>query len=389
MSGFLDPKPLTRAGLDAATAAELASPGSATNTALSGAFGRQIPPLHGVRYKAYGHSFGVYDAGTSMNLWPNALYHARIRDVIRADSSMYLNACVGNDQMKDTAQRALGDATRFWNAGDFGLITLMGAQNDFGRNRSAMGIQSYIDSLRAFLSTVRAKTRIESAAATKANASDFVVMANSGCSNGQFEYTSTIGGTFTFTGNTFTDATLMLVGFSDGGGSNFEVRVDGVLKASGNLSFRHTATGNNFAQFGPVPVQLTGLTNTAHTVEVKSVAGSGTTLSVDCLLPWTATPPQVVLIKDVKDTTAGYARYSSPPTDADVVTWNGYMTNVANEFPADGSITIADAYSIYDPATMTGADGQHPNDRGHATIAESVLTALAPLPYRKGMTVSA
>ena len=36
--GFLDPKPVTTAGLDAATAAKINAPGSATSTALSATF---------------------------------------------------------------------------------------------------------------------------------------------------------------------------------------------------------------------------------------------------------------------------------------------------------------------------------------------------------------
>lgn len=99
--------------------------------------------------------------------------------------------------------------------------------------------------------------------------------------------------------------------------------------------------------------------------------------------------PTVVLVLDTTSTAVGYARYSStnPPNDADVIRFNGYLRDVAAEYPADGSVLVADALAGWDPATMTCQDGQHPNDRGSAHIARAILATLVKAGYREGQNI--
>lgn len=98
-------------------------------------------------------------------------------------------------------------------------------------------------------------------------------------------------------------------------------------------------------------------------------------------------PPTVVLILDTYSTQAGYNRYPSPLTDAIVDSYNDAVKSLAAEYPADGSVVLANANDGWDRNLMTAADGQHPNDRGSAHIAQAVLTALSNQPFREGQNL--
>lgn len=212
-----------------------------------------LPQFHGVRYVAYGHSFGqVVDVP---NVWPGSLYPARLRDLLHADPDLYANRCVSGSIMWQIAAHL--DET--WAAGDHGLVSVMGGQNDIGMGHSdPAGPPAYADALRYFLTKLQAGT----------------------------------------------------------------VR------------------------------------------------------------------PTVVVIKATTSTPAGYALYSPPPTNADVATYNALTDQVVAEFPRDGSIVVADPLADgWRPETMTCRDGLHPNDRGQAHIAASVLKALDRAPYRVGLNL--
>lgn len=96
-------------------------------------------------------------------------------------------------------------------------------------------------------------------------------------------------------------------------------------------------------------------------------------------------PATVVIVLDTKCTTAGYARYATPPTDADVDRFNQYLRDVVAEYPTDGTVVIADPATGWNTATMVGPDGQHPNDRGQAYIAQAIEAALAGTAFREGL----
>ena len=95
-------------------------------------------------------------------------------------------------------------------------------------------------------------------------------------------------------------------------------------------------------------------------------------------------PPTVVIVLDTPSTAVGYARYPNPPTDDDVARYNRALREVASTYPQDGSVLVADASAGWDTTTMTSPDGQHPNDRGQAHIADAIETALAGVVPREG-----
>lgn len=108
---------------------------------------------------------------------------------------------------------------------------------------------------------------------------------------------------------------------------------------------------------------------------------------LNTMLGATGYPPTVLVFKDTTCTTAGYARYSTPPTDTTVATYNGYLASVVAEFPT-GWIVVADPISDgWNPSTMTGPDGQHPNERGMAFLAASAVKALSGASYRQGLNI--
>lgn len=221
-------------------------PGGPSEVQLRAASVAPLPQFHGVRLTAYGHSFGQVQSGPSS--WAGALYPARLRDLLRADSSIYVN----RTQSGDTMTQIAASAASTWVDGNGGVVTLMGNQNSMGQQQSQTDFKAAV---RSFLTT---------------------------------------------------------------------------------------------------------------------------------MLGATGTPPTVVVIKDTTSTSTGYARYSPAPTDASVAQYNTWLTQVVAEF-APGWIVVADPMADgWDPATMTCPDGQHPNDRGQAHIAASVIKALLTVGYRQG-----
>lgn len=98
-------------------------------------------------------------------------------------------------------------------------------------------------------------------------------------------------------------------------------------------------------------------------------------------------PPTIVVVLDTPSTSKGYAWYPSPPTDADVVRYNQSLRSVVSEYPKDGSVVIADAFTGWDKATMIGPDGQDPNDVGQAHITDAITSALSVVRPREGQNV--
>lgn len=130
-------------------ASNLADPAAVEGAALAGAFAPILPALHGVRYTAYGHSFGQVQA--SIGAWAGSVYPARLRDLIHADPALYANRTVNGASTTDIATTAAST----WVDGDGGLVTWMGGQNSIGSGQSESDFKAQ---LRAFLGTMRGAT---------------------------------------------------------------------------------------------------------------------------------------------------------------------------------------------------------------------------------------
>lgn len=108
---------------------------------LSGAF----PAFHGVRYVAYGHSFGQVQ--TPVNAWGGSLYPARLRDLLHADPSLYVN----RTQSGTTMTQIAANLSATWTPGTYGLVSLLGNQNSAGNGESQTTFKAAV---RSFLTTL-------------------------------------------------------------------------------------------------------------------------------------------------------------------------------------------------------------------------------------------
>jgi lysophospholipase L1-like esterase len=86
------------------------------------------PALQGVRYVAYGHSFGQVQPGTGST--PATLYPSLVRDDLQTDPSSWANRTVSGASTADILARTRST----WQQGDYGLVTFLGNQNDVGRH---------------------------------------------------------------------------------------------------------------------------------------------------------------------------------------------------------------------------------------------------------------
>lgn len=105
-----------------------------------------------------------------------------------------------------------------------------------------------------------------------------------------------------------------------------------------------------------------------------------------------ATPPPVLVTNIAQLPAAGYATYGTPPTDAQVVTWNTVITDVIAEF--DSMVQLVDVDKTMDKTNtpeVFGTDGLHPNELGAAKIADACIAAirrLRPVVTKYGATAS-
>lgn len=112
--------------------------------ALRAGFG-SLPQFHGVRYVAYGHSFGQVQ--NPRNAWDGSLYPARVRDLLHADPALYANRTQSGTTMTQVAQHL----TDTWVGGEFGLVSLLGNQNSAGQGQSEADFKAAV---RSFLTTL-------------------------------------------------------------------------------------------------------------------------------------------------------------------------------------------------------------------------------------------
>jgi len=98
--------------------------------------------FHGVRYYAYGHSFGQVQ--TPANCYAGSVYPARLRDLLHADSTLYANRTISGASM-DTI---VTDLTGSWTKGTPGLVSLLGNQNSAGNGWTEADFKTQV---RAFL----------------------------------------------------------------------------------------------------------------------------------------------------------------------------------------------------------------------------------------------
>lgn len=189
-------------------------------------------------------------------------------------------------------------------------------------------------------------------------------------SGGSARKSSTNGDSFTVTavGDV---VTIFGVGYAVGTTLGVEYRVDGALVRS--REYGSLVNARTPAVFPIYSEQITGMGDRSHAVNVKKVSGTGNLFADSAVAP-AANPPRVVIVPALRLPATSYGMYApfNNGSDATLALYNQLVAGVARRF---ANVRIAKVQA-WDPAAMVSADGVHPNDLGHQTIADAVVAAV-------------
>lgn len=164
--------------------------------------------------------------------------------------------------------------------------------------------------------------------------------------------------------------------------ATFSVSIDGV--AAGTYQCMPgggaTITTINGATFGPALIRIPGLSEGEHTV-VITVLTASTANPVYVLWAagnqgnYTKDGPNVWVSNVPRFTAGGYSVNGG--SDATVTAFNKIIRRIVQNLSTDGlNLALADSAARLNTATDLDTDGVHPDDSGHAVIAEAFLEAI-------------
>lgn len=369
---------------------DIPTAGTATGDALRAAFRLALPQFEGIPLYSYGNSFGNLITPI-INISPAGAYARRVESRLRpASHAYYWN---NGYQMQDVAGVAIGDGGVLA-PGSKGLVILEGNINDSGWNVSdTVQRAGYQESLNSFLRVARAGERIEDSDGrwTYPVGSWTHLTAAAPFSGGTLSYSTDAGAraSCAFTA-TETRVQILTYAKTDGSGATVVAALDGATVATRNLQTigkpSFSKPGNNWI---PVAIDLGVVPAGSHTATLTWSAG--TSILLDCLLIESATPPTVLISKPIRPTAAAYLSfYGTGRTEANRAAYDTIIDTVVATYPSDGSVLVADPNAAgWDESTMEGPDGLHPNDRGMAHIAATVVNKLATVGFRAGQNILA
>jgi hypothetical protein len=252
-------------------------------------------------------------------------------------------------------------------------LTGLNDMRNYGTN--AIGQQQYQDTLYAlasYLTVAQSSKVLASASTTVGSWTTSAVYTNMGLS------TSTGGDTLTAT---VTGTVLYIVSVESASGGSFTITVDGASKGTFSTK-RWALNGGNGTTTGLYRVRIGGLSNTAHVVVVTAV-GDGP-IDVQWLggLPGVSNTawPKLWLGNCLHMSTAGYGSGGAGwinGSDTAVGQFNAVIAQVSTDLALDGlNIYPVDASAVFNPLTDVFTDNVHPNDFGHAKIAEAFVKVM-------------
>lgn len=161
--------------------------------------------------------------------------------------------------------------------------------------------------------------------------------------------------------------------------ATMSVTVDGVSQGTFSCTGL-TDSASTARDYGPFLIRLTGFTDGPHTVVITYASGTG-----NIYFDWaagadgaaTVDGPNVFIGNTLRMNATGYTL--SPPhdqgSDAAVSQYNDLIQTVVDDLSSDGlQVALVDASAYYNPNTGDiSVDNVHPNDTGHAHIAEAFL----------------
>jgi len=326
----------------------------------------------GVRGTIYGDSWSAADTYTTPGArWWNLLQR-------RLDLGKITNNAV-NGTGSIQHLRALMVGAVAWTLDQNRLVFLNeGTIEQTGGADPVAGVrvaQTFQDTVRNSLRRLGAGTVIESSTWTETGAWSPSGTADA-YSAGSGRATTTAGAkaSFQFTG---TEVWIQLgaVDASVLRGRLIDIVVDTVTVVSG-LDPTRLATAAAWSAFAhgginTFVVEISGLTNALHTVEIvagaNSPIGAGTgVVLTDCAMVPSATPPLAVVLKAPR-----------LPVFATQPEWDAWSAALDAAAAGIGYAVVVNLNDGFDSATMLGADGAHLNDIGTQHAYRKVLEALA------------
>jgi hypothetical protein len=259
----------------------------------------------------------------------------------------------------------------------------------FEANTAATDYQAgFKHSLRAFIAAAIATSRIE--AQTAAQSGTWATLSDTSLSGGSLLDIQTQNAYLEWTGVSAPAGyiyVLTIVNDTTAASQTgtFAVSVDGVdqgiaFTGKGGMK-NYTAGGGGSVTFSPAVVKVTVPSTSTHTIRVTKTDASPTFVWVDALLPASATPPAVFVIKDPGTDSTATATVGGTLANAFTTyapTYNAIIDSVVAEFP--GIAYAVDLAPGWVPSAMQGATDTvnrfHPNDAGMAYIASTVQAAV-------------
>ena len=360
-------------------------------------------------WKVYGHSYFQYNFGTRTQAGRS---DATFRASLDIEHTNFANHSANGSRLSVDGQPNAGWARVMQNSNaglsNFPYVSMGGAYlfcwgiNDLGFNTDTQQFRdNWASSLRAVLSRCRMSTRREDdygGTSATGNATYGAGFTNLGFTNDFSSGPSAAPGWATMRqAATTTSATFTITLPSDYTGSPVCICiianpgvVGGTVTWSGTAGVTGTTSNSNLvpAAFLSRAITVKRITNLTSANASQTIIGTVTALDAsgnvffDSWWIESETPQPVILCNISKLTTAGYAIYTTPPTDAQVDTWNAVTAGVVAEF--DSMVQVVDidaaigkaAGLTTDPKTPTYSfDGLHPSENGAGRIADACLAA--------------
>jgi hypothetical protein len=361
---------------DVPTNDELAAMYGPDAQALSGKVMPLLAAFEGVPATAYGHSYVANQNQTATTGWTG-----RVANRLR--TAPLTNYGVQGYTMAQIAQRILTT----WTPGARGLVMLMGVMNDLQKyNTDSAGPATLREGLRAALAV------LTSGAIYGANASCLVYNGawtagpTANVYGGVTKRTTTIGDHVDFSFNG--DSAYLLTQFvGDGSGGTVTITRSGDGSQAAQAVTNGYTTQLTTYSGGSTPgvIRLSGFGAGPHSVRATLTAGTGFTVN-GVIIP-NPNAPTVAVVKE-----GPAAAYLAAPYNTNVSGGNAALTGtyepamdaaIAN-FPSVVA-TPNGGPTDWDAASMSGADGLHPNDKGSFSLANAAINALSAISWRDGL----
>jgi len=326
-------------------------------------------PLEGANLWAYGHSYigGDYNGQTTQQRYPYR--------VARRLGMVQTNRGLPGAWAQDIVLDAIGatNPVRNWAFGSPGVVLFDGATNDIkDAGEHYQALRGFESAVRAFVHYVSLSSKVED---------DSGMIGKVGCAVQPITDFSAghnvfgPAGSYTEVGwyvNGPTRQCIGVAGIDGTKGGVFDVILDGAQVATfqTKLMCLNSAKGNPYT---PIVIPIDIPAGSGHNVRIRSLAPYGEGPYFDFLGSYSPTPPLVALVKPVYLPTATYAAYPGRASDFIVNKYADILDMVAAGL---SNVMTIDPREGWNPYTMIGSDGLHPNARGNDHLATVVSEAI-------------